>query len=444
MKILNIFFVMALSTCFIMHVCAQDDIRHLSLMQACKLASDSNLQVLNAQLETRKTHYQLRESQSKLYPQINGYSDLNYYYAIPRMMMPGEMFGGTGEVAMEIGTKYDWNSGFKASLSLINLSNFTAIKLAKRMQNMSELSFEQKKEEIVYQVSQIYYLCQSTQSQINYLNKNIQNTDHLLSILKSQSENGVTRKIDYSKVLVTKNNLQTQIDNLERVKEQQLSLLKYLTGTNLNTRIELTDSLSFENKSVNIEMLDFSNHIDIKLIDKQFEVAKLNKQAIDQSYLPTLSTSGQFYYQGQQNEFNYFKGSDKFFKVGFIGLNLSVPIFDGLEKHAKAQQYKVEMLQLQNTRKNTTESIQKDYYNAVNQVNNSTKAVTRQQKNIKIAEEDYSISLQKYNQHTMLLSDLILSENSLTEARLSLVDALLQLKNAELELKKLKGELLKF
>ena len=444
MKSIKILITLAFATCFILHTGAQDSIRHLSLVQACKLASDSNYRVLNAQLETRKVHYQVRESQSKLYPQLDGYSDFNYYYAIPKMMMPGEMFGGTGEIAMEIGTKYDWSSGFKGSLNLINLSNFTAIKLAKRMQNLSELSLEQKKEELVYQVVQVYYLCQSTRSQISYLEKNMQNTDRMLGILKNQNENGVARRIDYSKVLVTKNNLQSQIDNLEKLLEQQVNLLKYLTGLNSSTNVELTDSLTLTANGTNIDLPNSANHTDIKLIDKQIEIAELNRQTVNQTYLPTLSAAGQYYYQGQQNAFSFFQGKDKFFKVGYVGLNLSVPIFDGFGKHSKAQQYKIEMLQLQNTRKNTTEGYQKDYRNAVKQYSYSLKTVVRQQENITIAEEDYNASLQRYRQQVMPLSDLLLSENSLTEARLSLVDALLQLKNAELEIKKIKGELLNF
>ena len=178
----------------------------LSLNRACTLAIDSNIQVVNARIEIEKSHFHEMESKSKLYPTLDGYSNFNYYYAIPKMMMPGEMFGESGEIAMEIGTKFDWSSGFKASLSLFNLSNYTAIQLAKSLKNMNGLSLEQKKEEILYQVHQVYYLCQSTDAQIVFLNKNMENTDKLLYILDNQMKQGAIRKIDYSKLTVTKNN----------------------------------------------------------------------------------------------------------------------------------------------------------------------------------------------------------------------------------------------
>jgi len=414
----------------------------LSLNRACTLAIDSNIQVVNARIEIEKSHFHEMESKSKLYPTLDGYSNFNYYYAIPKMMMPGEMFGESGEIAMEIGTKFDWSSGFKASLSLFNLSNYTAIQLAKSLKNMNGLSLEQKKEEILYQVHQVYYLCQSTDAQIVFLNKNMENTDKLLYILDNQMKQGAIRKIDYSKLTVTKNNLQTQIDNLAKLKLQQTNLLKFIVGLDKNAQVELTDSLSEQNIMIYASP-DLTRRNDIKLLENQIEVAQLNKKSISQSYLPTLSATGELYYQGQQNKFNFFDSKDKFFKVGFIGLSLNIPIFDGFEKRYKIKQYKSEIAQLQNTKEYTFNSLQKDFSNAVAEYNNSLKTIKRQVGNIKVAEENYTVCFQQYKQQTLLLSELILAENSLTDARLTYVDALLQLKNAELELKKLNGDLTK-
>ncbi len=414
----------------------------LSLNRACTLAIDSNIQVVNARIEIEKSHFHEMESKSKLYPTLDGYSNFNYYYAIPKMMMPGEMFGESGEIAMEIGTKFDWSSGFKASLSLFNLSNYTAIQLAKSLKNMNGLSLEQKKEEILYQVHQVYYLCQSTDAQIVFLNKNMENTDKLLYILDNQMKQGAIRKIDYSKLTVTKNNLQTQIDNLAKLKLQQTNLLKFIVGLDKKAQVELTDSLSEQNIMIYASP-DLTKRNDIKLLESQIEVAQLNKKSISQSYLPTLSATGELYYQGQQNKFNFFDSKDKFFKVGFIGLSLNIPLFDGFEKRYKIKQYKSEIAQLQNTKEYTFNSLQKDFSNAVAEYNNSLKTIKRQVGNIKVAEENYTVCFQQYKQQTLLLSELILAENSLTDARLTYVDALLQLKNAELELKKLNGDLTK-
>jgi outer membrane protein TolC len=130
--------------------------------------------------------------------------------------------------------------------------------------------------------------------------------------------------------------------------------------------------------------------------------------------------------------------------VGFVGLSLSVPIFDGFEKHSKIRQSDIALEQLINTQKTTTEYFSKEFADAIMQYYNNLNIVTRQQENIKTAEESYSVSLQGYRQQVVSLSDLLMSENGLTEARLSYYNALLQLNNAGLDVKKAKGELLNY
>ena len=428
----------------ILQASAQDTATYLSLKQSCQLGIEKNVNVLNGGLEQQKTTYQLAEAKSKLYPQVEAYSDFNYYYAIPKMVLPGEIFGKTGMIAVQIGTKYDWSSGFKASQVLYDQSYLTSLKLSQRLVTIGELTLQQKKEEVIYQVSQVYYLCQATRMQIQQLKITMQNTNRMQEIAKLKSENGIILKVDYSRVSVNKNNLQTQIDNLDQLYQQQLSLLKYLIGLNVATKVELSDSLNFSTVKASHELPDFKNRIELQLLDKQIEVTSLTRKFNQQSYLPTLSGIGQFYYQGQRDAFDFFKGKDKFYNVGLVGLSLNIPIFDGYEKYAKIKQKEIELQQLQNNRKNTSDYFTKEYADAARQYDNSMNILLRQQENIKVAEDTYNISMQGYRQQVVLLSDLLLSENSLTEARLSYYNSLLQLKNAELDVKKAKGELLNY
>jgi len=429
----------------ILQVSGQDSTRYLSLKESCKLGIENNVNVLNAALEQKKTNYRLKEAQSKLFPQVDAYSNFNYYYSIPKMILPGEIFGQTGMIAVQIGTKFDWSNGFSATQILYNQSYFTSVKLAKKLENMSNLNLQQRKEEIVYQVSQVYFLCLATNKQMEQLNISMQNTDKLLEIAKIQQESGVIRKVDYSRVTVNKSNLQTQIDNINQLYQQQLGLLKYLIGIDLNSKVELSDSLTVPPVETSLSLPDFHNIIELQLLDKQIEVTTLSRNMNKQAYLPTLSGFGQYYYQGQRNQFDFFKEEkNKFFKVGFVGLSLNIPIFDGFEKHSKIRQGDIELEQLKNTKRNTSEYFTKEFSDAVRQYDNSLKVVIRQDENINVAGKSYSISLLAYEHEVISLSDLMMSENSLTEARLSYYNALLQLKNAALEVKKAKGELLNY
>jgi outer membrane protein TolC len=315
------------------------------------------------------------------------------------------------------------------------------LKIARQNTGVEQLNLQQKKEELVYQISQVYYLCLATRQQTKHLSTTVENMDKLLQITELQEQAGIIRKVDHDQILVDQNNLQTEIDNLDQLYEQQLNLLKYLAGIDLNTNVELTDSFSVPH-SINGDIQAWENRTGIKQLDAQLEKARFSLKMNKQEYLPVLSGFVQYYYQGQRDRFDFFDGgSDRFFKAGFVGMSLSVPIFDGFEKREKIRQQKFTIQQLQNSRTYTLGYFRKEYKDARLQYENNQTTLNRQEENIRIAEENYRVALLGYQQQTTSLSDLLRAQNSLTEARLSYDNALLQLKNAALDLVKARGEL---
>jgi outer membrane protein len=415
----------------------------LSLPDAIREGLKNNPEIQNAGIEKQKTQSQLTEQQSQLYPQIEVFSDFYYYYGIPKLVVPGEIFGQEGDIPVEFGTKYDWSSGFRATQVLYNQSYFTSLKIARQKGGAEQLNLLLKKEELVYQISQVYYLCLATMQQMIHLSTTAKNMEQLLQIAQLRQQNGVIRQVDYAQVLVDQNNLQTNIDNLNQLYEQQINLLKYLTGIEPGFTIELTDKLSISADANNQVVPAWENRTELKKLNSQIGIARLSLKRKKQEYLPELSGFAQYYYQGQRDRFDFFDGGDdRFFKVGYVGLSLSIPIFDGFEKREKIQQQKFTVQQLQNTRMHTLNYFSKEYKDARLQYENNHTAVIRQEENIRIAEENYRVALLGYQQQTTSLSELLRAQNSLTEARLSSDNALLQLKNAELDLRKSKGELL--
>ena len=415
----------------------------LSLKQAVQRGLENNVEVRNTGLEKQKSQSQLTGQQSKLYPQVEAFSDFYYYYGIPKFSISGEIFGQEGKVSVEYGTKYDWISGFRATQVLYNQSYFTSLKIARRQTEIEQLNLQQKMEDLAYRISQVYYLCLATRQQTEHLSVTMKNMEQLLRITELQQQNGIIRKVDHDQVLVDQNNLKTEIDNLNLLYEQQISLLKHLTGIDLSFAVDLRDSLTLTPEPDDENIQAWKERTEIKNLDAQIEQSMQSGKMNKQEYLPVLSGVAQYYYEGQQDEFNFFDGNERFFNVGYVGLSLSIPVFDGFEKREKIRQQKLGLEQLQNTRNYMLNYFNKEFLDASLQFKNNYTAVIRQKENIRIAEENYHVALLGYEQQTTSLSDLLRTQNSLAEARLSYDNALLQLKNAELDMTKSSGELLK-
>jgi len=401
--------------------------------------------VRNSELEQTKWKSQLSEARSKLYPQMDGYSTFSNNYAIPKLIVPGEIFGQSGPIPVEIGTKFDWSSGFRASQILYNQSYFTSLKILKSQENLCAISTIMQKEEVVYQVTQIYFLCKYTEKQVEHLSGNLANMERLAEITRNQSDNGMIRKVDHDRVLINRANIQSHIDNLQYLHKKQLGLLCFLVGLDLNRSIILTDSLAAGSLNIPDKIFDPANKTGIQMIEGQIEITSLSKKSKLQESIPSLTGYGQYYFQGQRNQFDFLKGGeDKFYKVGVIGVSLHIPIFNGFEKRWSAVRFETELLQLRNNLDNTKKYLSKEYSDAISQYRNSINIISRQEENIRTAMAVYNINLLGYTRQVVPLSDLILAEDNVTEARLSYLNALLQLKNAELDLRKVRGELLEF
>ena len=438
----RIFIVTILLLLAIVRLSGQEKQVTLSLKQTCRLGIQQNADLLNSSLEQEKSRYRLREKKSRLYPQLEGYSNFGYNYAIPKLIIPGEILGQTGLMAVEIGTRFDWTSGFRATQLLFNQSYHTSLQLAESMESMESLNHLQKKEELIFQLAQLYHLCQATRLQIEQLEAAMDNMEQLLGIAKLQYEQGIIRKVDHARVLVNQNNLQTEADQLLQLHTEQLNMLKYLIGLPVETALFLSDSLSFFPTPQIQTVTDLSQRTELRLLEKKMEMTRLTQKMNRQSRLPTLTGFGEFYFQGQRNRFDYFRGGDDtFYKVGVVGITLQIPLFDGFERKAKSKQFDLELEQLKNSREQLIDYYSKEIADAVTLYEGSYRAILRQRENIRVAEEADEVSLQGYRQQMVPLSDLLLSENSLTEARLFYYHAQLQLKNAELELMKARGEL---
>ncbi|MFW5759394.1 MAG: TolC family protein [Cyclobacteriaceae bacterium] len=419
---------------------AQDSMRRISRREAVNLALENNLNLQNSKLEVEKSEHSKQEAKNMLYPQIEGYSDFLYSYAIPRMAIPGEILGQSGSVPVEFGTTFDWSLGIRATQIIYNKSYFTSLQVADKMVGLNELNLLQQQEQIAEQVSQVYYLCQSTSHQMTQMEISLQNMDTLLLISEKQLENQLIRPVDLARIKIDKNNLQNQMDQLGMLHAHQLNLLKYLLGIPHEQPLLLVDTLQPADAIYTEFKAD--SRTEIQLIDQQIDLTQLDRKINNQAFLPTLSLSVNQFYQGMRDEFDFFDGgNDVFFNAGIVGLHLSVPVFDGFAKKQKRHQQQIRLMQLQNNRKNIRRFLINEYSHAWQQYENVKNNFERQKQIIQWSEDNYQVNLMGYQEQVTSLTDLLLAENGLTEARLTYFNSLLELKNAELTLEKLSGNL---
>lgn len=415
----------------------------LSLDQAIAMAIENNPSIQIADLEKQKVVLQEKENKDRLMPQVEVYSTFSYYYSIPKMVIPGEIFGQQGNIPVEFGTKYDWNSGLKFSQLIYSQSYFTSLKLTTEMIELQKLNVQLKKEEVVFHVSQLYYLCQTVEKQLAAMDSTLNNLQKAKTIVELQKTNDMARQADVERLEIDINKMTIEKHKLAEHHVQQLNLLKLLTGQNMDTQLLLSQYVSTdENEMAFVENINYRIN-ELQLLEKQKEIAALQSAMEKQAYLPTLLVFGRYYYQGMRDEFDFFDGGDdRFFKSGIVGLQLNIPIFNGFVRRNRIKMNEIELQKLQTQLSQTELLDSKEKREAWQSYENSIQELAILKNNIKSAKQIYQVNLLSYRQQVLSLTDLIITENQLAESRINYYGALFKVKSAELILKKLYGSLL--
>jgi len=254
------------------------------------------------------------------------------------------------------------------------------------------------------------------------------------------------RETDFERISVSLENLYTQQSNVKAVHEQQLNMIKFMLVIPLEETITLTDSAEMPLLLQSPEILsDFSGHIDIQMLEAQKEMNRLNESLIKAGYLPTVAFVGSYGYTGYREEFgNYFKSNSpesEWFSSSYVGLSVSIPIFDGFEKRSKLKQARLDYQKTAMTLDNTMERFMVNYQNAMNNYQNHKNNVERQKKNIALAEKVYQETALKYREGLSTMSEVLQDELGLSNAQASYLNALYSFKDAELNILALNGEI---
>lgn len=428
------------------NVVGQNSEKKQMTLEDCVLyALKYNPNLRSAALDNKATTHQIKEMRSAALPQISANGQYMYNYALASQLLPGEMFGQPGTtIPVKFGVANSITAKIELQQVLFNKSMYSGLKLAKTSQSLVALNTFKTKEELVYNIAQLYLQLQITEKQKVILNANIDRINKLTDMAQLQFNEGLIKKVDVSQLVVNKINLETELHNIEIGVSQQENFLKFYMGMPEDESFSVIEYIQKENETeVLTADLDFEANTTLKLLNKQLEVSSLELKNINDGYYPSLSAFANYGWQGQTDRLFSSKEEYKIqgSPTGVVGVTLNVPIFDGLKKHHKGQQIKIKQTQMELDKIYLKNSIQMEFANAQNQLEQNKVVIEAQKKNIRLAEELYEVAKLSYQEGIAPLAELLNAETSLKEAQTQYLTALLQLNLAELDYMKTSGQL---
>lgn len=416
----------------------------LTLPDAINYALENKADAEKARLNISKSEAQIAEVKASAFPKITVNSALNYNPLLQQTVVPN-FANPTSSQKLKISLGQEWQSSNTVQLQQMIFSQavFTGLKAAKTTREFYMINAQLTEEQIIENVAKAYYQVYQAEQMLDNVNDNYVITEKTSKIIKGLFDAGLAKKIDYDRVIVALNNIKSSRQQVINSVALAKNALKYMVGLSMEDDIQLPKT-QYDSEALISEDVDFSEKTELKVLNKQIELLELKKKASQAEYYPTVALVGSYGWLGQGKHVPLWNGEKNgvyWSSSATIGLNISIPVFNGFSTRSKIQQDKIELEKAQLDLKDTKLALDMAHRNAVNQIRNSDLTIKNQESNVKLAQEVMENTRSNYQYGLATLNDILGAERDLADAKNNLTKARLDYKIAEIQLLKSQGKL---
>ena len=438
--------ILSLSLAFInINVWGQESVLKLDLETALRIAHDNNPTIKIADIEIQRVDYAKKEAIGALLPSLNAVGQYTDNVMKQVMFMP-ESFSALmgGQKYMEVGYKNSYNGVLSTQIPIVN---FTLWQNIKNKQNDIDIIIEKSrasKIEMTKQVKDAYYGVLLSKSSLKVLEKSHKNALETLKNIENSYKQGVVSEYDFIRAQVNVNNLNPILINAKNGVELAIMQLRMILSLPAEQNIETQETLESFNKNISLfSQIDketaLTQNSDLKVLDYNITGLENQLKLINTQHLPMLSASGNYIYQTQSEDFNFKEYN--WVSSASIGLQLTVPLFSGMQKVNQAKQVKMAIKGLQLQREYAKDGINLQIQAAINQMKAAKEQLNVNKDAIKQAERGYEIAKVRYQVGSGTILELNDSELSLTQSSLNYQQSLYNFLSAQANVEKIMGNI---
>ena len=416
----------------------------LSLQEAIDYAQTHQTAVLNGRVDEEIAKNTVKQTIGIGLPEIKGNANFQDFIKLPTSLLPGEIFGQPGtQIPVQFGVKYQSTLGLELNQKIFDGSYLVGLQASKTFRELSSKSLRRTRIETAVAVSKAYYSVLVSNEQVQLLDANIARLKKSLNDTEALFKNGFVEKIDVDRLKVLNNNLETERQNVLRLLDLNINLLKFQMGMPIESPLKLKDSIeslhSLEGNALIADSTVYKSRIEYSLLQTQKRVNELDLKRYKSLLLPTLSAFANSSQGYQSNSFSQL--FDNSFPTTVIGLRLEVPIIAGGQKLYQIRNAKLQVQKSQNDLVNLKNGINLEITQAKTAYQNGINSLDNQKRNMELATEVLRVSKIKYEQGVGSSLEVTTAETSLKEAQNNYITALYDLLINKINLDKATGKI---
>ena len=391
-------------------------ILQLTLDQALEIALSESNSIKIADMTVEKSGYAKKGSYAALYPNVN--INGSYQRTLQKQVMVMDMGGQPMEI--KVGRDNNISTSATASMPLVNASLWESLKLSGMDVEMAVEQARSSKIAMVKQVKQAFYAVLLAQESYNVMSQVYENAQKNFEKADQRFNVGKASEVERLRAQVTMLNAEPNVSSAENAVLLATWQLKAVMGMDLGTEVEVVGNLNDYTE----EMLtpyasedDLSGNSSLLQLDIQDRMLESTLRMQKRQYIPTLAASINYNYSAMgDDELRWFPSST-------AALSLSIPVFDGLQKHYAIKQTKVTRNMLALQREDTERNLRIAIRNFNDQMALCVKNYEAANATVGIAQKSYDISEKMFEVGKATQVELNDAQVSLMQAQLTQAQA---------------------
>lgn len=422
----------------------------LTLEECITYAMKNNQNVLNMELEVEKQQKVVGEILSEGLPQIDVFVDLRNNFGVPTSFIPAIFFDENALadefIPVKFSTQYTGNLSVGLKQLVFYGSYFVGVQAAKTFIELSTKEHIKTKIDVAEAVTKGFYSVLINEVALDLVEKNYNRLDSLLQETEIMFENGFIEKIDVNRIQVQFNNINTTLQNSKEMLKVSYQLLKFQMGMPINYELKLRGKLSDLGEMIyetNTVSFSYDDRIEYSVLLTREALAHYDLKNNTVQYLPRID----FFITGGANTgtntLNNLMDANNWHGLGFYGLSMSIPVFDGLNKSYKIQQSRIKINQIENSFSLLENSIDLEIQTSRINLDNALRNLEAQETNMELSKEVYDVTKMKYQEGIGSNIELIEADATYKDAQNNYFNALYQVLISNVDLDKASGTLYK-
>ena len=391
-------------------------ILQLTLDQALEIALSESNTIKIADMTVEKSGYAKKGSYAALYPNVN--INGSYQRTLQKQVMVMDMGGQPMEI--KVGRDNNISTSATASMPLVNASLWESLKLSGMDVEMAVEQARSSKIAMVKQVKQAFYAVLLAQESYNVMSQVYENAQKNFEKADQRFNVGKASEVERLRAQVTMLNAEPNVSSAENAVLLATWQLKAVMGIDLGTEVEVVGNLNDYTEMMLTPYAsedDLSGNSSLLQLDIQDRMLESTLRMQKRQYIPTLAASINYNYSAMgDDELRWFPSST-------AALSLSIPVFDGLQKHYAIKQTKVTRNMLALQREDTERNLRIAIRNFNDQMALCVKNYEAANATVGIAQKSYDISEKMFEVGKATQVELNDAQVSLMQAQLTQAQA---------------------